>query len=233
VTYDEFREAWLLALRESGLRLFGIEALSESLELRATARIGESLVVPYYRTDPFTVSAKFRWRWDALHTARTATCEEDMLAELVGREAIGRTRTHRPWMRIDISLHASLPWDSPMPLPSRARWALWTRDVIYTLESRTPLIPEEISREDRPGQLELLAYRGEPEAEVRCGRSGELKLAALEISGWQALELVRKWNDTSRRPDQGVEEQLNQMFARVKAALGAWAELTIQLQDVN
>jgi hypothetical protein len=233
VTYDEFKEAWLLALRESGLRIFGIDALSESLELRATTRIGESLVAPHYRTDPFSVSAKFRWCWDALHTARTTTCEEDMLAELLGREAVGRTRTDRPWMRIDISLRASLPFESPMPLPSRARWALWTRDVIYTLESRTPLIPEEISREDHRGQLVLFAHRSEPEAEVRCGRSGELKLAALEVAAWQALELVRKWNDSNRSPDKGVGEQLSQMFARVKAALGAWAELTIQLQDVN
>ena len=79
----------------------------------------------------------------------------------------------------------------------------------------------------------LTRNRGEPEAEVRCGRSGELKLAALEIAAWQALELVRKWSDTSRRADKGVEDQLSQMFARVKAALGAWAELTIELQDVN
>jgi len=43
MTYDEFREAWLLALRESRLQIFGVDALQESLALRAMDRIGESI----------------------------------------------------------------------------------------------------------------------------------------------------------------------------------------------
>ena len=233
MTYDEFREAWLLSLRESGLQIFSVDALQESLELRAMNRFGESIVGPYPRSDPFTVCAKFRWRWDALNTARTATCEEDLLTELVGRDEAARMRTQRPWLRVDISLHAALPMSSPMPLPSKAKWSSWTSDVMHTLTSRTPIVPAETSREGRRGRLEILAYQGEPEAEVHCGSEGELKLAALQVAAWQAIELARKWSDSSRRPDKGVGEQLAQMFARVKAALGAWAELTIHLQDVN
>jgi len=233
MTYDEFREAWLRALRESGLQIFSVDALQESLELRAMDRIGESIVGPYPRSDPFTVCAKFRWRWDALNTARTATCEEDLLTQLFGRHEAERMRTQRPWLRVDISLHASLPMGSPMPLPSKAKWAVWASDVIHTLASRTPIVPAEPFREGRRGQLEILAYQGGPEAEVHCGRDGELKLAALEVAAWQAIELARNWSDSSRRPDKGVGEQLDQMFARVKAALGAWTELTIHLQDVN
>src|ERR1043165_9310493 len=174
VTYDEFKALWLLALRESGLRTFGAEALSERLELRATDRIGESVVEPYHRPDPFTVSAKFRWRWDALHSARTATTEEDMLVELFGRGESASAGTRRPWLRVDISLHASLPLSQPMPLPSKATWALWVRDVIQTLASRAPIIPREGFREDAQGQLEILAYQGEPEAKVLCSPDGEL-----------------------------------------------------------
>jgi len=233
MTYDEFRETWLLALRESGLQIFGVDALQESLALRALDRIGESIVGPYPRADPFPVCAKFRWRWDALNTARTATCEEDLLTELAGRDEAARMRTQRPRLRVDISLRASLPKASPMPLPSKAKWSNWTSDVMHTLASRTPMVPADTSREDRRGRLAILAYQGEPEANVHCGRDGELKLAALEVAAWQAIELARKWDDSSRRPDQGVGEQLDQMFTRVKVALGAWAELTIHLQDVN
>ena len=233
MTYDEFRGAWLLALRESGLHIFGVDALQESLALRAMDRIGESIVGPYPRSDPFTVCAKFRWRWDALNTARTATCEEDLLTELVGRDEAARMRTQRPWLRVDISLHASLPMGSPMPLPSKAKWAVWANDVIHMLASRTPIVPAETSREDRRGRLAILAYQGEPKAKVHCEGDGELKLVALEVAAWQAIELVRKWSDSSRRPDKGVGSQLDQMFARVKAALGAWTELTLHLQDVN
>jgi hypothetical protein len=230
VTYDEFKALWLLALRESGLRTFGAEALSERLELRATDRIGESVVEPYHRPDPFTVSAKFRWRWDALNSARTATTEEDMLFELFGRDEGAPSRTRRPWLRVDISLHASLPLSQPMPLPSRATWATWVRDVIHTLASRTPIIPKDAFREDSRGQLEILAYQGEPEAKVLCLPDGDLKLDTVEVTAWQAIELVRRWSDAGRRPDKGVGEQLDQMFTRVKAALNAWAELTTHLR---
>jgi hypothetical protein len=233
MTYDEFKQAWISALRESRLRVFGVDALRERIDLRATDRLGESVVEPYGQPEPFTVTARFRWRWDALHSARTATSEEDMLVALFGRETASRPRTHRPWMRVDISLHASLQMDKPMPLPSKATWAVWTRDVIQTLESRAPIIPADTTREVRGGNLEILGWQGDPEAEVLCLRDGELKLHALKIEAWQAIELARKWSDSSRRPDKGVGEQLDQMFVRVDAALRAWAELTIQLRNAN
>jgi hypothetical protein len=46
--------------------------------------------------EPFHIGATLSWRWDSLHTARTATTEEDLLTELLGRESgshIGGSRT--------------------------------------------------------------------------------------------------------------------------------------------
>lgn len=232
MTYDEFKNAWLAALRESRLRVFGVEALRERIDLRATDRLGESLVEPFGQPEPFTVTAKFRWRWDALHSARTATSEEDLLVELFGRETSSRPRTRRPWLRVDIELHASLMVGKPMPMPSKAVWAAWTRDVMQALESRAPLIPVNSVREAR-GNLEIVGWQGEPEAEVVCERDGEIKLHALKVHAWQAIELARKWSDSSRRADTGVGEQLDEMFARVDAAVRAWAELTIHLRNIN
>ena len=232
MTYDEFKQAWLASLGESRLRVFGVDALRERIDLRATERLGESIVEPHRQAEPFTVTARFRWRWDALHSARTATSEEDMLVELFGRETASRPRTRRPWLRVDISLHASLQMGKPMSLPPNATWAAWTRNVIQTLESRAPLIPVDTVREAR-GNLEIFGWQGEPEAEVLCQPDGELKLHALSVHAWQAVELARKWSDSSRRADKGVGEQLDQLFARVDAALRAWAELTIHLSDVN
>lgn len=232
MTYDEFKQAWLTSLRESRLRVFGIDALRERIDLRATDRLGESLVEPYGQPEPFTVTAKFRWRWDALHSARTATSEEDMLVELLGRETSSRSRTRRPWLRVDIELHASLQMGKPMAMPPKPVWAAWTRDVIQTFESRAPLIPLDTVREAR-GNLEILGWQGEPEAEVVCERDGEIKLHALKVHAWQAIELARKWSDSSRRADSDVGAQLDEMFARVDAALRAWAELTIHLRNAN
>lgn len=232
MTYDEFKHVWLTALRESRLRVFGADALRERIDLRATDRIGETLVEPCGQPEPFTVTAKLRWRWDALHSARTATTEEDLLVELFGRETSSRPRTRRPWLRVDIELHASLMMGKPIAMPSKAIWAAWTRDVMQTLESRAPLISVENVREAH-GNLEILGWQGEPEAEMVCERDGEIKLHALKVHAWQAIELARKWSDSSRRADAGVDEQLDEMFARVHAALRAWAELTIHLRNVN
>ncbi len=232
MNYEEFKRGWLAALRESDLRVFGVDPLRELIDLASTDRIGETLVESYGHPEPFTVTAKLGWRWHALLSARTETSEEDMLVELFGRETSSRPRTRRPWLRVDIQLQASLMVGDPMPLPSRATWAAWTRDVMQTLESKTPLIPAEPVREAR-GNLEILGWQGEPEAEVVCERDGEIKLHAVTVHAWQALELARKWSDSSRRADAGVDKQLVEMFARIAAALRAWAELTIHLRNLN
>lgn len=231
MTYDEFKHAWLAALHGSRLRAFGADALREQIDLRSTDRLGETVVELYARPEPFTVTAKLHWRWDALQSARTATSEEDMLVALFGRET-SRARTQRPWMRVDIELHASLMRGKPMPLPSKAVWAAWTSDVMQTLETKTPLFPPDHVREVR-GNLEIRGWQGEPEAEVICERGGDVKLQALKVHAWQAIELARKWGDSSRRPDPGVGLQLEDLFVRVDAALRAWAELTIHLRDAN
>ena len=183
MNYEEFKRAWLAALRESQLHVFGVEPLRELLDLGSTDRIVKTLVEPFGRYEPFTVTAKLGWRWDALQSARTATSEEDMLVELFGRETSSRPRTRRPWLRVDIHLQASLTVGKPMPLPTKAVWAAWTHDVMQTLESKTPLIPAENVRETR-GNLEILGWQGEPEAEVVCERDGEIKLHALTVHAW-------------------------------------------------
>jgi hypothetical protein len=233
VNYDEFKHAWITALRGSGLLVFGVDPVQESLELHSLDRRVVSVVEVHPQREPFTITAQLSCRWDALNTARTATTEEDMLAELLGRDHSTRSRTARPWLRVDIALRASLPLRQPLPMPSRPMWAAWTRDVMETLETRAPLIPVDTVREARRGELEILGTMDEPEAEIECKRDGDTGLAAVSIEAWQAIELARKWSDSSRRPDKGVHEQLDAMFARIRAALRAWAELTIHLRNAN
>lgn len=233
MNYDEFKQAWVTSLREARLFVFGVEQLEESLELRTMARRGVTVVEPHPQRDPFTTTAKLSWRWDPLNTARTATTEEDLLAQLLGRDHSTRSRTVRPWLRVDIALRTSLPWQQPLPMPSTTMWAAWTCDVMNAFETRTPLIPVEIRREARHGELQIRGTMDEPEAEVTCGRDGEVKLASVSIEAWQAIELARKWSDSSRRPDQGVHEQLVAMFARIHNALRVWSELTSQLRNDN
>ena len=88
VNYDEFKSVFMSALRESGLPMIGLTP-DEVLGLRSADRTFTLGVEPIDREigRPFHIAATISFRWDALQTARTATSEDDLLAELLGEEA--------------------------------------------------------------------------------------------------------------------------------------------------
>src|SRR4051794_8261680 len=106
MTYDEFKAAWLSALRESGLSIMGVRPIEETLDLRTTDRTCKTFVEPLggQHAGAFHVTAALKFRWNALQTARTNTTEEDMLGELLGLERTRRPRTELPWLRVDVAL---------------------------------------------------------------------------------------------------------------------------------
>jgi hypothetical protein len=108
---------------------------------------------------PFNVTACLSWTWDALQSARTATVEEDVLMELLGMEK-RYVNTEQPWLRVDVTLSATLPLDSPVPLPSATIWRKWVADVTARL---VPLLPTEVG--DAEQEKLLLSWRGEPESQ--------------------------------------------------------------------
>ena len=111
MTYEEFKQAWGHARRDSGVPILSAHEGKETMDLRSMDRSFESHVKPVGGQDaePFYVTATLSWRWDSLLTARTATTEEDMLSELLGREEARDVETEPSWMRVDVKLHASLP----------------------------------------------------------------------------------------------------------------------------
>lgn len=228
MTYDEFKQAWISARRESGLRLMSAFEGDESLDFRSLSRSFETFVEPFggQEAEPFHVAATLGWRWDALHTARSNTTEEDMLTEVLGRERVWghKVRTERSPMRVDVKLSASLPFGKAIPMPAHSAWTRWTHEVHERLEAVEPLVPEEKTRQARDGMLEILAWQGEPVARVLCGEDGVLKLGAVEVTAFQLLELPRRWDDTDRRDDPHPGPELHEFFARVRASLHAWMQ---------
>jgi hypothetical protein len=231
VTYDEFKKAWIWALRESALPVLSIEPVEETLGLCMMDRTCKSFVEPLggQDTEPFHVSASLAYRWDAFHTARMITNEEDLLTELFGRTEV-RRRTSQPWLRVDVVLRASLQYGKAMAMPPPAAWAKWAREAMGRLESIEPAVPVKRTRKRDDLLPDFLAWESEPEARVICKQSGELRLQGVEIASWQPIDLPRKWDDPSRRPDKRPEDQLVEMFGRVKAALAAWMEVLDHLR---
>lgn len=235
MTYDEFKKAWGLSLRESGLPIMGVEPIEETIDLRTMDRTCESLVEPFsgQHAEPFHITAALKFRWDALQTARTNTTEEDALDGLLGLDQTRRPRTELPWLRVDVTLRASIAWGKEISLPAASAWQPWARDTLGRLERIEPVIPLENIREGRNGLPEILAWQSDPELNVLCNLAGALKLRGVEIATWQAIALPRKWSDTSRKPDKGPHDQLAAMFKRLKAALDAWMEALDHLTPSN
>lgn len=227
--YEDFKDAWGRALRDSGLPVMGEG--EESLDLLSMDRSRVVYVEPQGGQDvePFFVSAKLAWRWDALQAARTRSTEEDMLTQLLGRATATALETEQPWLRIDITLHASLTLGKSMPMPSAAVWASWAREAHGRLKRIEPLLPDEVAAEGEGGMFQVLAWKGEPGVKVSCTPAGELRLEGVELSAWQAIQLPRHWDDSERNTDEPVDGQLAALFRRVRASLRAWMEVADHL----
>jgi hypothetical protein len=223
--YEEFRLAWDHALRESKLAMYGRSG-SETLDLDSTERRYQVRVEPFGGQDcePFYVTAALSFRWDPLHAARTRTTEDDMLITLFGRADSQDMETEKPCLRIDIELVATLPWGKALPMPSKAAWSAWLREVTKRLDDIEPLTPAERVRESEQGNLEVLAWQGAPTATFACGDSGELLLECVRYSAFQLVETPRVLDDPDLQPDPDPRQQLHDLFARVKASLSAWMQ---------
>jgi len=227
VRYDEFKSAFLAALRNSGLVTIGASPTQEVLDLRTTDRTVTVYVEPVGRDmgAPFHISGKISWRWGPLQAARTATTEEDMVTELFGREYARGRETTPTRLRVDIELRASLEYGKSMAMLSRAAWFEWRREAVGRLQTVERLVDEDVMHDSTDADLAVLAWLGEPEMEVTCNEAGNLLLKSLSVSAFQMVSVPRTWDDPDRQPEDDPYPQFSAMFLRVKAALHAWREV--------
>lgn len=219
MNYDEFRTTWHRALNEAGLLRFPAYP-SETIELRWLRREYGLDVRPHDQpARPFHVSARLSWVWDAATAARTATTEEDLLVELLGQDGYYLV-TEQPWLRVDVKLRATLPVDSPLPMPDAAAWRRWAEDATTRL---APLLPIEGMDEDEDDP-DTLSWRGKPQANLACAPDGQLYLAGVELSAWQGIDLPRQWDNPDRLRDGHPHPQLAAFARRLRRALDVWGD---------
>jgi hypothetical protein len=220
MNYDQFRTAWHEALDAARLLPFPPRP-PETVDLHRTSRTYSIRVSlgGVQRAGPFHINAGLSWEWDAALAARSATTEEDLLMELLGRDGYYLV-TEQPGLRVDVALSATLPLDSPLPLPDAGVWRRWVTEIATRL---APLLPND-SREHKDG-LEVLSCRGEPVARLRCDAdSGRLYLTRVELSAWQRIDLPRQWDDPERMLDPEPDAQLADFVSRVRQALQEWGD---------
>ena len=221
--YDEFVVSWRRHF-ESARPFLMLGAPDELLHLGSMSRhrgvrlMGAGLG----QVDPYTISAKVEWRWDALQSARTTTTEEDLVAMVLGDA--DRVKTDPPWLRVDVSLDARAHLDARLQLPEPVTWNRWALEISARLEA---MLPAHIGR-DSDGAI--LGWRGDPSVELRCGAGGQLFLTGVGIAAWQAIELPRIWDDPERPRDPEVDPQLADLARRLRSALDVWAEALATLE---
>jgi hypothetical protein len=168
VRYAEFRDYVEDALQEAGLFFYDTDRRLETIELGDTVRSWKVYVwrAALRSSDPFHVSAEIGFEWSPADAARAHTCEEDLLAELIGKRR-RPTRTERRWTRIDLSLHASLPYGSTTPMPEPQVFGAWTASVVEKADATFTEIKEKKGR-----IVAVLGGHADVEVEAHCKPDG-------------------------------------------------------------
>lgn len=219
--HDAFRATWLEALAAADLITYP-DRSEDLVDLRTMER-KHSLRVGMGRkqsVEPFFATMLLGWRWSPLDAARTFTSEEDLLTELLGREQARTVITERPWVRVDVELHATLPWGQPLRLRGPDDLRCWITEIPRVLE---PMLRTKVERNGR-GIEAVHACLGEPEARVSCDRSGALLLLGVELKFWRAVQLPRSSELDEVVPDGGTKDQLERLARDARAALVAWKQ---------
>ena len=223
--YAELRDTLEDALHEADLFFHDVERV-ETIDLATTVRSWKAFIstaVPH-GTEPFHISAEISFQWTPFDAARAYTCEEDLLAELLGRRN-RPTRTERRWTRIDLSLHASLPYGSTTPMPDPNVFGAWAASVEEKADAAFTALQE------KKGQVvAILGGHGEVDVQAHCKSDGAVSLKGLAISGFRMVRIPRVWDDPDRREaETHPRNELDRLAQRFRATLDQWAESVAQL----
>jgi hypothetical protein len=226
VRYAEFRDRLESALQEAGLFLPNVDRRLETMDLADTVRNWKAYIwrATPGNAEPFHVSAEIGFEWSPVDAARAYTTEEDLLTEIVGRRK-RPTRTVRRWTRIDLSLHASLPYGSTTSMPESHMIGAWTASV----EENADAVFTEMQQ--KKGRIvAVLGGHGDLEVHTHCKPDGVVSLQAVAISGFRTVHIPRIWDDPERRAsEKDPRHELARLARRFKTAVDGWTKSVSEL----
>ena len=227
--YNEFRDQLESALQEAGLFLCGADRRVETIDLVDTVRRWNVYIYSAHRaspqsTEPFSVSAEIGFEWSPVDAARAYTCEEDLLTELAGRRR-RPIRTTCRWTRIDLALHAGLPYGSTTSMPEPRLFGAWTASVLHSADAAFTDMEQKNGR-----VVSIVGGHGEVEMQAHCNPDGAVSMKALSISGFRTVRVARTWDDPDRRVEEkDSRDELGRLARRFKSALEEWTKSVAEL----
>ncbi|MEW6368769.1 MAG: hypothetical protein AB1714_29425 [Acidobacteriota bacterium] len=218
--YDEFRSEIQDALREVGLLAGGMDTPIETIDVvRMEQRWKLYHPLPSHGAEPFHICAEVAFNWSPIDAARSYTCEEDLLMELLGRKR-STTRTAQRFIRVDLDLSANLPYGSKTTIPEPQVLGPWADSIGRRLDE---MLTETKERQGR--LIAVLGGREEVQVEARCDVDGRLYLKAVSVGGFRFLRLPRVWDDPDRRTtEKDSGEDLARLALRFKNAADEWTQ---------
>lgn len=209
--YDEFRDRWQAALRTARV-LSHHDRPEETISLTTTGRRWRVHLLPR-PAEPFHVGATISFLWDPFESARSYTCEEDLLTELVGRRAVRSTQPRL--LRVDITFRATLAYGSTTPMPAPDVWAPWVASAGEKLDTALT------GRRRRKGGE--IAWRGDLEIDGRSTPDGALSVQGMSVSAYEMIVVPRIWDDPRRRArETTADKQIDGLAGCFRVALNAW-----------
>lgn len=223
--YAEFRDRLEAALRQADLFFHHLERV-ETIDLANTMRLWKARIdrAAPPGVEPFHVSAEIGFEWTPFDTARAHTCEEDLLTQLIGRRR-QQTRTGRRWTRVDLSLHATLPYGSTTSMPKPDVFGAWTASIVEKVDAAFSDVKE---REGRV--VSVLGGHGDVEVQAHCKPDGVVSLKGLAISAFRMVHLPRVWDAPERREsERDPHIELDRLARTFKATLDEWTKSVSEL----
>jgi hypothetical protein len=144
--------------------------------------------------------------------------EEDLVRELFGDDD-ELPATMPRHLRTDFVLHATLAYGSRTPTPGAETWRSWSRRVDEELADALPAGSAWV--EGAP--LIVMGSRGSVEVQAGCSEDGELCLAGVSLSSWQAVVPPRVQDCPGDEADADIGDQLAALAGRYADAAEVWA----------
>ena len=223
--YDEFRDQLEAALQRNSLHFHSLQRV-ETIDLANTERHWKVYVqgAAPPSAEPFHVSAEVGFAWSPFDAARAYAREEDLLTEVIGRRK-KLPRTERRWNRVDLWLHAGLPYGSTTPMPEPQLFRAWTVSILEKVHEAFDDVEEKDGR--------IVAVLGAHEdlgVQARCQPDGVVSLKGLTISGFRIVHLPRVWDDPERRKaEKEPHAELERLARTFKTILVEWTKSVSEL----
>jgi hypothetical protein len=214
--YDEFRDRLQTALQNVGLLGERLGNPVETIDLESMGRRWKVyLFESSTDTKPFQVTAKIAFTWDPFNTARSYTCEEDLLTELLGR-AKSSSKTEPRFTRVDLELLARLPYGSTATIPEALTFGSWA-------DSAKQKLDKAFTEGKSHRQLAIPGAVQEIKIESKCDPAGCFSISGISTAVFRLVRVPRIWDDPERRDaEKSPARELASLAKRFKCSMDEW-----------